>query len=368
MIDFEMALGEYYIVERVTIGEKINSLAMRLQSDSVTDKLVNKYRAIIIAKPTQPFSDKDKFLIDQFIMRGGKTLWLLDPVFASMDSLEKYTSTISIVNDLKLDEMLFNYGVRLNNNLVMDLTALPIPIMTGSMGGQPQFEYFPWFYFPILTPTQKHPIVNGLDAIKTEFISTLDTVDKPGISKTILLTSSPYSRTVNVPALIDLEILRREPDQRLFQQGPQNVAVLLEGSFTSTYQHRIPPEIAENEDLGFREKGKPTKMVVIADGDIAKNQFHFKEGYPLPLGYDQYTRRTYGNKNLLLNAVNYLCDDSGLITVRSRELKLRLLDQAKVTDQRLFWQLINLLAPVLLIILFGIVKYRIRLARYAQKR
>jgi ABC-2 type transport system permease protein len=261
---------------------------------------------------------------------------------------------------------LFNYGVRLNINLVQDLNALPIPVKTGQIGNQPQFDYFKWFFFPVLMPTINNPIVNGLNAIKTEFISTLDTVAAPGVKKTFLLETSPYSRTVNVPALIDLEILKEQPDERMFNKGPLPVAVLLEGEFTSSYLYRIPPELADNPALGFRTKSKPTKMIVMADGDVAKNQFHFSQGYPLPLGYDQYTKQTFGNRDLLLNVVNYLCDDSGLISVRSRELKLRMLDTAKVAKQRLFWQLFNILVPAFLISLFGIAKFRFRKYTYAR--
>ena len=366
-IDLEQSLLEYYQVDRVTIGQQINSLSIRLKGDTVREPLVNKYKAIIIDKPVKPFDEKDKFLIDQFIMRGGRVLWLIDPVFASMDSLEKYSTTMGIVNDINLEDMLFSYGVRLSTSLVMDLYSLKIPLTTGMIGNQPQIQFFPWYFFPLATPVPGHPIVNGLNAIKTEFVSVADTVEVPGIRKTILLTTSPYSRTVNVPALIDLQILSKEPDQEQFSQGPQPVGVLLEGSFTSAFQFRIPPELAQNQALGFREKSKPTKMVVIADGDVAKNQFHYRDGYPLPLGFDQYTRETFGNKDLLMNVMNYLTDDSGLISVRSRELKLRQLDTARLTDEKIYWQLLNIFGPLLIIGIFGFVKLWIRRRKYAPK-
>jgi len=366
-IDLEQSMLEYYQVDRVTIGQQINSLAIRLKGDTVHEPLGNKYKAIIIDKPVKPFDEKDKFLIDQFIMRGGRVLWLIDPVFASMDSLEKYSTTMGIANDINLEDMLFSYGVRLSTSLVMDLYSLKIPLTTGMIGNQPQIEFFPWYFFPLATPVQGHPIVNGLNAIKTEFVSVADTVEVPGIKKTILLTTSPYSRTVNVPALIDLQILSKEPDREQFSQGPQPVAVLLEGSFTSAFQFRIPPELAQNQALGFREKSKPTKMVVIADGDVAKNQFHYRDGYPLPLGFDQYTRESFGNKDLLMNVMNYLTDDSGLISVRSRELKLRQLDTARLTDEKIYWQLLNIFGPLLIIGIFGFVKLWIRRRKYAPK-
>jgi ABC-2 type transport system permease protein len=365
-IDLHNSLSEFYNVDRVTLNNKITSLAIRIKSDTAHDVLINKYRAIIIAKPTKPFDERDKFLIDQFIMRGGKVLWLIDPVFASMDSLQKYNSTMGIPNDVNLEDMLFNYGIRANVNLVQDLNALPIPVKTGQVGNQPQFDYFKWWFFPVLMPSKNHPVVNGLNAIKTEFISTIDTVTAPDVKKTILLETSPYSRTVSAPALIDLEILKKQPNERVFNKGPLPVAVLLEGEFTSAFLFRIPPSLADNPALGFKPKSKKTKMIIIADGDVVKNQFHYSQGYPLPLGYDQYTKQTFGNKDLALNAVNFLCDDSGLISVRSRELKLRMLDTAKVEKQRIFWQLLNLLLPILLITGFGLVKYRLRKRAYAE--
>ena len=364
-IDLQNALSAFYSVDRIALNHKINSLAVRIKSDSTHEVLLNKYRAVIIAKPVRPFDEKDKFLLDQFIMRGGKVLWLIDPVFASMDSLQKYNSTIGIPNDINLEDMLFNYGVRLNLNLVQDMNALQIPVKTGQIGNQPQFDFFKWYFFPVLIPAMNHPIVNGLNAVKTEFISSLDTVTAPGIRKTWLLNTSPYSRTVNAPALIDLEILRERPDERMFRQGPQPVAGLLEGVFTSAFLYRIPPELSVNPVLDFRAKSRETKMIVMADGDLAKNSFSQKEGYPLPLGYDQYSRQTFGNRDLILNAVNYLCDDSGLISVRSRELKLRTLDANKVMSQRLFWQLLNVLLPVILIAGLGIIRLQVRRAVYA---
>jgi ABC-2 type transport system permease protein len=360
------ALSEFYNVERIAINHKISSLTFRLKGTS-GDRLINKYRAIIIAKPTKPFDEKDKFLIDQFIMRGGKVLWLVDPVLASMDSLQKYNSTMGLVNNVNLDDMLFNYGVRMNSDLVMDKIALPIPVKTGQIGDQPQFDFFPWYYFPLLTPTINHPIVNGLNAIKTEFVSSIDTVEAQGVKKTILLSTSPYSRKVNAPIYIDLDILQKPADPAQYNQGPQPVAVLLEGNFVSAFMFRIPPELAENKDIQFLSKSrKPSKMIVVGDGDIIKNQFHFSQGYALPLGYDQYTRQTFGNRDFLLNAINYLCDDSGLITVRSRELKLRMLDSTKVENQRLFWQLFNIILPLILILIFSFIKLRIRARKYSR--
>ena len=364
-VDILNGLSEFYDIDHVTIDNKISSLSLRLKTDSTHDKLVNRYKAIVIAKPTKPFNEKDKYLIDQFIMRGGSVLWLIDPVFASMDSLQKFGTTMGITQDLNLEEMLFAYGVRPNTNLLLDLQALPIPVKSGQIGEQAQIKFFPWYFFPILTPLIHHSIMNGLNAIKSEFISSIDTVEGINVKKTILLTTSKYTRIVNAPVLIDLEILKTEPDERMFSNGPQPVAVLLEGIFTSDFQFRIPPELSDNKELGFLGKSeKPSKMVVITDGDIIKNQFDVSKGYPLPLGYDQFTRKSFGNKDFIMNIMNYLCDNSGLISVRSRELQMRSLDLTKLSNEKEFWQAFNMILPVAIILLFAFVKYRIRSRKY----
>jgi len=365
--DLQRALSQFYNVDRVTINHKISALTFRMKLDSLHSRLANKYKALIIAKPTKPFDEKDKFLIDQFIMRGGKTIWLIDPVYTPWDSLEKYNSTMGVANDINLEDMLYTYGARLNTNLVMDLNAMPIPLKTGQIGNQPQFTFFRWYYFPLLTPTINHPIVHGLNAIKSEFISTIDTVEAPGIRKQVILTSSTYAHTVNTPVLVDLEMLREQPDERLFTRGPFPVAVLLEGEFMSSYLYRIPPELAEDKGLEYRKKSKPTKMLIVADGDIVRNQFNIKKGYPLPMGYDQWTQESFGNRDFIMNAVNYLCDESGLITVRSRELKMRILDMKKVESEGLMWKFLNILLPVMIILVFALIKFRLRLRKFARR-
>jgi ABC-2 type transport system permease protein len=249
----------------------------------------------------------------------------------------------------------------------MDLNALPIPLKTGNMGGSPQIEFFPWYYFPVLNPLQEHPVVKNLNAIKTEFISSIDTLGKKGIKKTVLLTSSQYSRTVNTPVLISLDILQKEPDKRLYNSQNIPVAVLLEGKFVSLYWNRIPPEIRDNKEIGFVASSDPVKMIVVADGDIIKNQVRNtgEQPTPYPLGYDRYTGQTFGNKEFILNAMNYLIDENGLISIRSRELKLRLLDRTKIKENRLFWQLTNTVVPVLLVVILGLILYIVRRKRYA---
>ena len=367
--DATIALSDYYVVERVTIGEKLNSLTERSQEDTIKARVRNKYEAIIIAKPLKPFSEKDKFIIDQFIMRGGKVLWLVDPVFASMDSLQIAAETLGVSLDLNLGDMFFKYGFKINSDLVQDINAMFIPVKAGQMGTQPKFEYYPWYFFPILTSNSDHPIVKNLNGSKTEFASSIDFVNSsPDIDKTVLLTTSQKSRKVNVPVMISLNFLGQKPDERLFNKEYIPVAALIEGNFESLFANRIPPEIQEDKLIGFLKNSQSTRMIVIADGDIIKNQFQLSKGnyYPLPLGYDQYTKQQFGNRELILNAMNYLTDDSGLISIRSRDVKLRLLDRTKVDAERTYWQFLNTIVPVALIIAFGFIQAFLRKRKYSE--
>lgn len=366
--DLTQSLKEDYIIDRVEINAKLNALVNRVLIDSIHMEweITPKYAAIIIAQPDSMFSGKDRFIIDQYLMYGGKILWFVDPVFASMDSTQYSGSTVAIEKNLDLQSQLFTYGVRLNKNLIMDLSAASIPVRTGQMGNQPQIEFFPWYYFPVVTPISKHPIVKNLNAIKTQFVSSIDTLSIKGVKKTILLSTSPYSRIEDIPAMISLSILSQEPDPRQYTTPPQAIAVLLEGRFLSDFRNRIPPEIINDRGIGFIEESKPTAMLVVSDGDLIRNQFHIPQGYPLPLGYDQYTRETFGNKDFVLNALNYLTEGPGLISVRSRETKLRMLDRSKINENKLQWQLLNVLAPLIVIILAGIAIVFIRKRKYAR--
>ncbi|MBN1337839.1 MAG: gliding motility-associated ABC transporter substrate-binding protein GldG [Bacteroidales bacterium] len=361
------SLGELFQVERVRMDGKLSSLTERKQVDSAKTVIRNKYEAIIIAGPDSAFSEKDKFIIDQYIMRGGKVLWLIDPVFASMDSIQEADATVGIMNKLNLDDQFFNYGIRLNTELVMDLSALAIPVRTGNLGGNPQIEFFPWFYFPLLNPMGEHPVVRNLNLIKTEFISSIDTLYKPGVRKEILLSSSEYSRKVGTPVIISLDILKKDPDVRLYNNGRIPVAALLEGEFESLYRNRVPPEIADSREIGFISKSEPGRMIFIADGDVIKNQLRNTEGriMPYPLGYDRYTDQFFGNKDLIMNAVNYLVDEEGIISLRSRELKLRLLDNQKFEKSRTKWILLNTALPVLFVVFFGIIIIYFRKRKYS---
>lgn len=365
--DITSALKEYYVVERVTLNEQLNSLTERKSVDSGKISIRNKFDAIIIAKPQKYFSEKDKFIIDQFMMRGGKVMWLIDPVVASLDSLQSRPSALAVLNDLNLNDLLFFYGARVNPDLIQDLSALPIPVKTGQVGDQPKFDFIPWIYFPVVNATQSHPIVRNLNAIKTEFVSSVDTIGQPGTSKTILLTSSEFSRSVNAPVEYSLAMLRQEPDRNLFIRKSIPLGVLIEGQFESLYNNRIPTEIALDKDIGFTFAGE-SRMIVIGDGDVIKNQMQMSNGnlLPLPLGYDRYTGQTFGNREFILNAMQYLTDGPGLISIRSREVKLRLLDKTKISSQRVYWQIRNVAGPVIFIITFGFLYSFYRKRKYTR--
>lgn len=349
--DFMHALTEYYNVSRVNINHKLYAL--------------KGADAIVIAQPDSVFDEKDKFIIDQFIMHGGKALWLIDPVYTNRDTLIKRGYTLGFKNDLNLDDILFKYGVRLNPVLVQDLQCSRIPINIGFKAGQPNFQLFPWMYNPLLLPTANHPIVKNLDLIKTEFIGTIDTLNTKNVKKTILLQSSRYTKTQPTPARVSLAMIKNKPNETQFQNSFQNIACLLEGNFESVYNNRISSVFMNDSAYDFKSLSKPTRMIVISDGDIAKNEYQKSTGMIYPLGYDIYMKQQFANKTFLLNCMNYLLDDEGLLQLRSREVKLRLLDKKKIISQATKWKLTNVVYPLLGLIILGLLQFYIRKKKYS---
>ena len=366
--DITRSLSQNYNVVRLEIGGRIDALIHRTQDTLRDVKAFPSYDAIVIAKPMQPFDEKDKFLIDQYIMHGGKVLWLVEPVYATMDSLQSQESTVGMEQDLNLDDMLFKYGVRLNRDLLLDLTCAALPVRTGQMGGQAQLEFFRWYYFPLLQAASGHPMVRNMNAIKADFVSSMDaTTSANGIEQIPLLKTSDYTKVSGTPVFITLAMLRQTPDRRMFNAKGKTVAYLLKGSFTSLYANRIPQEIVDDQATDFMEESKPTAMIVVADGDLIRNQIDIRTRKPLPLGFDQYTQNTYANKEFIENAISYLVDGEGLIDIRSRELKVRLLDMTKINQERGKWQVINTLVPIALIVALGFVMAFIRKKKYSKK-
>lgn len=351
VMDFSNTLRASYDIKRLTIGGRLDAL--------------ESCKALIVAQPKTPFEEKDKFIIDQFVMKGGKVIWLLDPMDASMDSMERRGEIMALARDCKLEDMLFRYGVRVNYDLVQDMLASMIPVVTGMVGNQPKQQLLPWYYFPLMNPESRHPVVSNLNAIRGQFVSSLDEIDAPGIQHTVLLATSKYSRIQPAPVRVSLGIMQYKPDPTQFPQRNVPVAMLLEGSFTSLYKNRIPPAIAESKDIGFREQSAPNRMVVIGDGDIIRNDI--VKGSPLALGFDRFTRVNYGNKTFLLNVVDYLLDDSGLMQVRNKEFRIRQLDPAVLAGDLTLLKWANVAVPLLLVVGFGLVKSIIRRRRYAVK-
>ena len=352
--DFEKSVGEFYGVSHVTLDGQLSALKL--------------FDAIIVADPDSSINDKDKFIIDQFVMRGGKVMWLYEPVIASMDSLKGANTTMSIPRDLNLDDIFFKYGVRVNRDLIMDIQSLPLPIVTGQIGDAPRQEFFPWPYFPMVMTKAKNPIVKNLDAIAVHFASSIDYVGKnDGLKKTTLLASSNYSKLVSTPARISFNVLRTKPDKRQYNNGPQKIGVLIEGVFKSNFANRIPKRLLNDPSIAFKEESVPTQQIFLSDADIIKNDVNEERGEFFALGYDKYTRRIYANKDFLLNCMNYLLDDSGLLEVRAKEFKIRLLDRTRTVKEKRKWQMVNLVIPVSVIALFGMLVFFLRKKIYGSK-
>jgi len=330
---------------------------------------------LIVARPRIAFDEKtkDKYMLDQFIMHGGKVIWLIDGTNADMDSL-RYNRGMQFVlgndDDFNLQDMLFKYGVRINTDVVSDMNMCnPIPMVVGHMGDAPQTEMLPWFFYPLLISDNNHPIIKNLDPVASYFPSSIDTIRNPGVTKTILLHTSENAKAQMAPTRVSVEIARSKPFPGNYKQPDIPVAVLLEGKFESVFKNRMSPEFLAASDtipaLKFVEQSKPNKMIVISNGDIIRNDLRGDSSYA-PLGYYKFTRQQFANKDFILNCIQYLADDKGILATRSKEVKLRLLDTVKVDDEKVKWQLINILLPILLIVVFGIGFNAYRKRKYAQ--
>ncbi|ERJ60544.1 gliding motility-associated ABC transporter substrate-binding protein GldG [Sphingobacterium paucimobilis] len=337
----------------------------RLHLDSIRLDNLKDIALIIIAKPQTSFSESEKYKLDYFVRNGGSVIWAIDQVDASLDHLKKTGTQPLIGRALNLDDQLFLYGVRLNYNLVADLNCSQLPLSVGSIGGQSQIEMVPWYFFPILMPTSNNAILKNLDGIRTEFVGTLDTIAAEGIKKELLLHSSPFSRIVNTPGPISLQMVEEQPDPAKFRTTPKPVAALLSGHFPYIFENRpVPSGVTETIDLSHLSK--EARMLVIADGDWLINQVNGKDQSPYPLGWDRYTEQQYANKVFLENIVDYLMNDERLIKLRNREVKLRLLDQAAVKNDKLKWQLINVVLPIMILLLVGLLQSYARKRRYTK--
>lgn len=346
IFDAVKKLAEYYYIAPFTL----DSVSINPQKSL---KELSAFDLIIAAKPTEAFTEEEKYVLDQFSMNGGKSLWLIDNVIIEKDSLYNESGkSFAIARDLNLTDFFFKYGVRINPVLISSLYSAPITLAIGE-GSNSQFQHLQWPYSPLASTNSNHPVVNNLNLVKFDFANQLDTI-KNNIKKTILLESAPLTKLDGTPREISLEIVTEKQNPSAFNKGNQPLAVLLEGVFTSVYKNRVKPF----KLLNSKDESIDTKMIVISDGDVIKNDV--VRNTPQELGFDRWTGKTYGNKEFLLNAVNYLLDDNGLINIRSKEIAIAFLDQEKITEEKTKWQLLNILLPLALLLVFGFIFNYIR--------
>lgn len=351
--DFLKTIRDNYYIGPITL----DSVATQ---PSETLKALNIYDLAVIAKPREKFTEAEKQVLDQFIMKGGKTLWLVDGTTAEMENLYNETgTTLAGINDLNLTDMFFKYGFRISPQLIKDEYGTPIKLASGNEGSETQMETYNWKMAPFIYPaSKKHPIVKNTDGVKFDFCSPIELL-KSSHSTTILLESSPYSKTIGIPTVVSLDMISEETTPKDYPNGGLiPVAVLLEGSFTSMYNNRVLPF----KDGKFLSKSAPTKMIVISDGDVIKNQID--KGAPIELGYDKYTSQYFGNKEFILNSVNYLLDDNGLINIRSKDVTLPLLDKQSVQDNYSQTQMLTVALPIVLLGIFGVLFTYLRKKKY----
>ena len=353
---FEKDLSNAYAVNRINL-------------DSIA-RIPKEIKVLIIAKPTIPFSEVHLFMLDQYIMHGGHVMFLIDPLIVSLDSINQRKNYIPPPYDLGLDPLFFKLGARVNPNLVLDLQCTRIPMVVGMQGDKVQTELFPWYYHPLISSTSDHPITKNLDRIQLEFPASIDTIQTATpIRKTILLKSSEYSRIQMTPVRLNFDILREQPDPKLFNKGPQAFAVMLEGQFQSLYTNRLNNEqlaVVEKTGQPFKATGDSSKVLVVTDGDIIKNLVNSSTGETAPLGYNKYENTSFtGNRDFLLNAIEYMLDESGVLEARSKDIKLRLINAVRAQEEGLNWQLINILGPMACILLLGVVFNYLRKRKFA---
>jgi ABC-2 type transport system permease protein len=358
-MDLERSLRQFYETARVGL-------------DSVVQIPPDRCALLVVAKPRSAFSEKDKFKIDQYIMNGGKTLWLIDALGVNLDSLRTGTY-LPEPYTLNLDDMLFKYGIRIQPDLVIDLECSKIPLRVGQAGDGAQLKLFKWYYHPTIQSKSKHPIVKNLDRVELQFCSSIDTIrTKTPVQKTTILNSSPYSRLQFSPVEVSFEMLRDNPDPAKFNKGLQPLGVLLEGVFSSNYENRVSEEMQvglQQAGISYRNTSVATRMVVISDGDVAANFVrdpNAQQGATRPLGYNRFENSQYANKELLMNTIEYLVQAEGVIEARNKEVKLRLLDNVKAKREKTQWQLINIVLPLVLLGLFGALFMWFRRRKYAK--
>jgi ABC-2 type transport system permease protein len=352
--DLTLGLANFFSIDRGVIGGK--------------QGILNNYAAIIIAGPETAFNEKDKLVIDQYIMNGGKVLWLFEEVKVNEDSLSS-GETVALYRPLNIEDQLFKYGVRVNPALVQDHDCYFLPIKVATGTSQQQIVPMPWVYYPLLYPSSVNPITRNLNKVLGKFVNCIDTVEPdPNVKKKILLTTSGLSRIVKPPLLISLKEIDSPPEKNLYNRSFLPVALLLEGKFQSAFRNRMLDDLVDDKNFRITEVSKPTKMIIVSDADIIRNGVNRTgtEETPLPLGQDILTQVPWGNKDFLINCLNYLVDYNGIIELRSRELKLRLLDKNVIRQSRVPIQILNTVLPVFLVIICGWIYNYFRKRKYTK--
>jgi ABC-2 type transport system permease protein len=335
----------------------------RVDLEKISKEGLNQLSILVIPKPLRPFTEAEKFKLDYFITNGGRLLMAIDQSNADLDSLRTGGDQLAYAHQLNLDDLLFKYGIRLNYDLIADLNCAQIPMNVGNLAGEQQVQLLPWFYYPVIMPLIKHPIVKNLEGIRTEFAGSIDTLAVKGLKRTVLLSSSPYSKLLTLPGIVSLQTLEQNPDPESFKGISRPLAVLSEGIFNSAFENRpLPTGLSKDFSLPS-SASKPSKLLVVADGDILKSQ-QDQDGAPYPLGFDRFSGQVYGNKAFLLNAIDYLSGDGALISLRNKDFKLRMLDRGKIKNEKRFWQALNLLGPLSMLGIFGFFQHWYRKRKY----
>lgn len=350
--DLTINLAKFFTVDRGSIGGQPG--------------ILDNYTAVIVAAPEREFNETDKLILDQYIMNGGRVMWLFEEVAVNADSLVR-GETVGLYHPLNLEDLLFRYGARVNPELVQDLECMVIPLSVSTGAEQKQIVPAPFIYYPLLTPNQSHPITRNINKVQGLFVNPIDTVGlNPAIKKTILLSTSPLSRTVTPPLIISMREASMVNNVKDFTRPGLPVAVLLEGTFPSAFKNRMTGNLIADKNFRLKTESSETKMIVISDGDIIRNDVRRSgtKATPFPLGLDRYSGQMFGNRDFLINCMNYLVDNNGLMELRSREMKLRLLDKQKIKAEKLKWQLINIGLPVLIVILAGMIYGFFRKRKY----
>ncbi len=342
-----------------------NYLVGRVDLNLMNKEGLDSLKVLFIVKPKKPFTELEKYKINYFVMKGGRLIWSIDQVNAELDSLQNKGQILASNLGLNLDDMLFEYGARINYNLVKDLNSSLIPVAIPSAGQQTQIDMAPWLYYPVLIPDTSNSLVKNIDGIRSQFTSTVDTIGIANVNKQIILRTSSYNSISETPKMLSLQTVAEQPTQQEYASTAKAIGVLLEGSFKSVFFNRpVPVGITENYNLPANSK--LAKMIVLGDGDIFINQVSKTDGMSFPLGFDRYTQQNYGNKALLLNIADYFTDDDNLIALRNKEIKVRLLDKVLLRTDKTKWQLINAIFPLLMLICFATFQHYYRKYKYAK--